>query len=589
MNTRTNNKRLVGTAVLALVGFTLTAAEIKDRFFYMGSSLSHRPRVEKVMDVVRRAGKAGFNGMVLQGDVQDAWRDAPVAKNLVDLKAVCDESGIELIPAIWSCGYGTMLGADPNLAEGLPCFDVPYVVSADGTKAVFANPESAGLDNGSFETVKNSADGKFSVPGWTVDAPGELGFIDRNVKFDGEQSVMFDLDASGKNSDPQARMCRRIKFKPNRRYLVTARVKTAGIDSSYGIQISIWRVPKKPGDPNDCLTMNAPHLKKGDNDWTLMQAEIPSLEFDELVLYIGSWNARKGRVWFDDVRLVEQGFPSMLRRAGCPLTVRDAESGCVYEAGRDYVDVPPLRAGQEKLPRENGSLVLSILKGGRIRPNARLLVSGYRSAVMKSGGQTCTCMSEEKLYDLFDKSAEAIERLVHPKKWFLPQDEVRMGGTCKACRDRNTDMAHIFGECVRRQREIIRRHSPNGVVYMWGDQIDPNMNAHDNIFMCRGTYEGVDAFIPKDIVVMYWGGARTFDKSMAFLREKGFVTARSYNFGGKAPGGVPPEGVLRDFKAVMDDPVCRGYMYTTWSDDYAQEKFDVFTKLFKMADERFSR
>ena len=571
-------------AVMMFAAALACAAEagaIKDRFVYVGCGLGNSAQVDKTIDVVRRAGKLGFNGLVLQGDIQYAWM-APSheRKNLARLKSACDEAGMDLIPAIWSIGYGAMLYANPNLAAGLPVFDVPYVASADGRKATFAGSSSdCAFPNGDLEEFTMGADGKrFRLAGWTVEEPGTISFIDTDVKFSGRQSVRFELSESAKRKDPQARLSRTIKVKPNRRYRVSARLKTEGLDTTYGFQITIYTRPGKGERAGFSrqLTMNRPRVKET-NDWMEMTAEISTLDFEELGVYLGSWHARAGRFWLDDVRLEEIGIDKALRRPGCPFTVRNAATGVTYVEGRDYAEVPPLKKGQEKLPRENGSIVFSLPRGSRIRPGTKLLVSAYSLHKMKSDSQVSTCMSEPELYRLFEKSAAGIEAAIHPRKWFLPLDEVRAGGTCAACRAKNTDMAHIFGECVTRQREIIRRVSPDATVYMWGDQLDPRMNARDGVCMCRGTFAGSVDLVPKDIVVMHWGGK--LEESLRFFREKGFRTARSRSIDGRWANGTPAV-VTDDYRIASEDPGCQGFMYTTWHGDYSQEKLEAFGRLW---------
>jgi len=570
----------VGMALSVAFPFPAQAGEIEDRFVYVGCGLGNREKVDKTIDVVRRAAKLGFNGLVLQGDIQYAWM-APEheRKNLARLKAACDEAGMDLIPAVWSIGYGTMLHANPNLAAGLPVFDVPYVVSADGRKATFVGASGDNvLPNGDLEEATRSADGrKFRLDGWTVEAPGTISFIDTDVKFSGRQSVRFELSESAKRKDPQARLSRTIRVKPNRRYRVSARLKTEGLDTTYGFQITIYTRPRKgSSESSRQLTMNRPRIKTT-NDWMEMTAEISTLDYEELGLYLGSWHAREGRFWLDDVRIEEIGIDKALRRPGCPFSVRNAVTGERYVEGRDYAEVPPLKKGQEKMPRENGSLVLSLPAGSRIKPGARLLVSGYASHRMKSDSQVSTCMSEPELYRLFEQSAAGIEAAIHPRKWFLPLDEVRAGGTCAACRAKNTDMAHIFGACVTKQREIIRRVSPRATVYMWGDQLDPKMNARDGVCLCRGSFAGSVDLVPKDIVVMHWGGK--LEESLQFFREKGFRTARSRSIDGKWANGTPAV-VTDDYRIARGDPGCRGFMYTTWQGDYSQEKLEAFGRLW---------
>ena len=563
-----------------LVAFAAVAGEIEDRFIYVGGGIGNDRQVDETISLVRRAAKQGFNGIVLQGDIQYLWMASDrERRNLARLKAACDEVGMDLVPAIWSIGYGTMLWANPNLAAGLPVFDVPYEVSADGSKAVFMPLSNAIVPNGDFEDVVPAKDGKgFKVPGWFVEAPGEICFVDKDVKSSGGQSLRFELSVSGKRKDPQARACRTIKVRPNSRYRVTARLKTEGLDTTYGFQIVIYTKPGK-GETTGMtrqLTSNRPRIKTT-NDWMNMTAEISTLDYEELQVWLGSWQARAGRFWLDDVKVTELGVDKLLRRPGCPLTVRDAATGVAYKEGRDFAEVPPLKKGQEKLPRENGAIVFSIPAGSRMKPGTKLLVSGYASHRMKSDSQVSVCMSEPELYRLFAKSAAAIETAIHPRKWFLPLDEVRAGGTCAACRARNTDMAHIFGDCVTKQYETIKCVSPNATVYMWGDQIDPKMNARDGVCMCRGTFAGSVDLVPKDIVVMHWGGS-VADR-LNFFHEKGFRTARSRCIDGKWANGAPAS-VTNDYKIAKEASGCRGFMYTTWSSDYSQEKLEAFGKLW---------
>jgi hypothetical protein len=487
---------------------------------------------------------------------------------------------MDLIPELWSIGSGAMLHAHPNIAAGLPVFYVPYVASADGRKATFTPSGESALPNGDLEECEMGSDGRrFRLAGWFAEEPGVISFIDKDVKFSGKQSLRFELAESGKRKDPQARLSRAIKVKPNRRYRVSARLKTEGLDNTYGFQITIYTRPGK-GEREGFtrqLTMNRPRIK-ATNDWMEMTAEISTLDYTELSLYLGSWHARAGRFWLDDVRLEEIGIDRALRRPGCPFTVKDAATGMTYKEGRDYSEVPPLKKGQEKMPRENGSIVLSLPAGTRIKPGAKLLVSGYASHRMKSDSQVSTCMSEPELYRLFEQSAAGIEAAIHPRKWFLPLDEVRAGGTCAACRAKNTDMAHIFGDCVTKQREIIRRVSPKATVYMWGDQLDPRMNARDGMYMCRGSFAGSVDLVPKDIVVMHWGGK--LEESLRFFREKGFRTARSRSIDGRWANGTPAV-VTDDYRIACEDPGCQGFMYTTWRGDYSQEKLEAFGRLWE--------
>ncbi|MGN0832884.1 MAG: hypothetical protein ACI4RD_04450 [Kiritimatiellia bacterium] len=551
-----------------------------DRFVYCHVKAADAKRMQLAEDLARRAGKLGYTGMVFQGDVQYLWMySAEERERLLALKRVCDDAGLEFVPGVWSIGYGTMLRADPNLAAGMPVRDVPYVASADGRTAVF-EPTEHPVENGGFETVVAKADGTFALPGWLgVDAPGRIAFVDRDVRDEGGQSIRFELGESGKAKDPQARAYRRIALRPNRQYRVSVRLRTEGLDTTSGFQIVVTKAPKdgEQSGGTRIMTMNRPRIGRT-NDWMTLTAEISTLESERLDVFVGSWKARAGRFWLDDFRLEELGLPNVLRRPGCPFVVADAATKEVYRAGVDYDEVPPLGRGQERQPVKNRSLVLKLRDGGRIAPGTRLLVSAYRSHLMKQSSQRCTCMSEPELYRLFAQSARAIADELHPRKWFLPLDEVRMGGTCAACEARHEDMAHILADCIRRQRQIIRSVTPEAEIFMWSDMINPYQNAKEQVFMCKGSFVGGADLIPKDIVVVQWSEHK-YDEAMAFFRDKGFRTVWSCNAdGGGSWASGAPAAVRQRIDCVNRDANCRGFMFTTWQSSYPDEKLKVFAE-----------
>src|SRR2546423_10349773 len=53
------------------------------------------------------------------------------------------------------------------------------------------------------------------------------------------------------------------------------------------------------------------------------------------MLYVGTWSGKAGRLWWDDLSVEEIGLVNVLRRPGCPVTVR-GENGTTYEEGRDF-------------------------------------------------------------------------------------------------------------------------------------------------------------------------------------------------------------------------------------------------------------
>ncbi len=60
-------------------------------------------------------------------------------------------------------------------------------------------------------------------------------------------------------------------------------------------------------------------------------------------------------------------------------------------------------------------------------------------------------MAGPELYEIFDREAKALAEHLRPRRVFLNMDEIRMGGTCKACAGK--DMAQLLGQCITRQSD----------------------------------------------------------------------------------------------------------------------------------------
>ena len=142
-------------------------------------------------------------------------------------------------------------------------------------------------------------------------------------------------------------------------------------------------------------------------------------------------------------------------------------------------------------------------------------------------------------------------------------DEIRCAGSCKACKDRGISLAAILGDCITKQRAIIKRARPDADVYIWSDMLDPNHNAHDNYYVCEGDYSGVWDLIPKDLVVACWY-YEIRDKSMKFFSEHGFRTLGAAYY----DTAKLEDNCLGWIDTCQQTPGCVGNMYTTWQKRY---------------------
>jgi hypothetical protein len=282
------------------------------------------------------------------------------------------------------------------------------------------------------------------------------------------------------------------------------------------------------------------------------------MEHDKVRIYAGVWGGKQGRFWLDGLRIEEVGLTNVLRRPGTPLSVRDEGSGTVYEEGRDFV---PVSDPKLTFRFDHPGPAIRLLPGSRIRDGQTLRVSYYHGMAIHDG-QVTICMSEPKVYDIWQKQAELIQQHLAPKRWLLSMDEIRAGGSCQACKARKMSMAQILGDCLTRQFEMIRRVNPQAEVFVWSDMLDPNHNAHGNYYLVEGDYTGSWKHVPKDLRIVCWYYEKR-NESLAHFSGLGFQTLAGAYYDGDTLEN--PKGWL---EALHRTPGALGIMYTTWQKKY---------------------
>ena len=183
--------------------------------------------------------------------------------------------------------------------------------------------------------------------------------------------------------------------------------------------------------------------------------------------------------------------------------------------------------------------------------------------------QVTICMAEPELYEIYDREAKLLAEHLHPRRVLLNMDEIRMGGTCAACRGQ--DMAKLLGQCITRQVESLRRYSPGAQIYIWSDMLDPNHNAHGKYYLVNGDFTGSWRYVPKDLVMAVWGGEPRA-KSLQFFSDQGFQTLIACYY-----DAADLKEVQGWIQAAAGLPGVRGFMYTPWLRKY--ELLPEFGKL----------
>ena len=516
-------------AILAvLAALAAGAGEMPDRWVYMPCnfwgngdgphSLGH------FTNIAARAKAAGYNGLVLSAHLDLAYKwPQHLSNQVLRAKAFCDAVGIEIIPMTWDVGYAGDCGG--NWFESRTIEDLPYV--RRGRKSVF-DPEPVKVEGGPCDRMAFSGTDGDSMP---------------------------------------MRPARRFKLKKGVRYVITVRVRSTDVPEKDKFQF-IGFVPSIKGKSAYYACPKLAH----DGEWHDLVFPLEGRTDEEVTLVFGHWG-KEGRVEMENFRVMPRGIVGVTRRERIPFVVKDAENGREYKEGRDYAEVPPIAIRHEGDPL-GPYLELDIPSGSRIAEGRRLLVTADIPNLFRSGGadQYAACMSNKDWYRRAMEGAKAVQSLLKPKKWFLCFDELRSANTCAACRSRKLDMAHLIGDCLRRQREIVRKVNPDAVCYVWGDMLDPNHNANEGYAHTVGSYEGIAKCIPQDLVICPWWG------------EKALVQADYWS----ANGFRMVAGAYYDDKSHKHDKLWieaakkhpdkfTGFMFCTWRNDFSE--LENFAKL----------
>jgi len=522
------------------------AGPYADRFVWVfGWELGNDGDVAEISRVLQTASQHGFNGAVVSFGVDTLCKQPPdYFRRLNEVKQVCEQNRLEVIPAVFSVGYGGgVLSHDRNLAEGLPVEDAPFLVRAG--EARLASSKAAQIVNGGFEDYDGNKLKGFDFH----DQPGEISFVDTQVKHSGKASLRLENFTANPRGD--GRVMQTIRVQPRRCYRMTVWVKTEGLRPANAFNLRALTAEDREIAPREFNLAST-------GDWKKITTLFNSLDYSQIRLYAGLWGGKAGKVWLDDWAVEEVGPVNVLRRPGTPVTVRSEDGAVTYAEGKDYAalqdpQLAPWREDREALP-------LTLLPGSRIREGERLRVSWYHPMLIYNS-QITVCMAEPALYDIFDHEARLLAERLHPRRVLLSMDEIRMGGTCRACRGQN--MGELLGRCVTRQAQIIRSHIPEAQIYVWSDMFDPNHNARGGYYLVDGDFTGSWQHVPKDLVMAVWGGEPR-EKSLRFFAEAGFRTLVACYY--DADDLNEAKGWLQLARQV---PNVRGFMYTPWQKKYS--------------------
>jgi hypothetical protein len=507
-----------------------TAAALQKRWLFVWRDLHDAKEVDRVIARLPHAKAAGYNGLVLSPNM--------VPAKAAELREATQRNGLDIVAIVMGNSK------DRNYMEGMPVSNALFVVRNGA--ATHQPDEAVRVANGDFELFSGN---RFKQ--WRFqDDEGVTTFVDTAIKHGGKASLR--MESIHKNQYRHCRIMQPITFQPYRQYHVSVWVKTEDMHPA-DPEIKLLRT-----NGEGSISFQTFRTART-QDWKRVDIVFNSMDNAEGNLYLGSWDGKDGKVWWDDLVIEEIGLVNVLRRPGCPVAVC-AENGAPYEEGKDFrrvVDpqLHPWRAYHEEP-------VINLTPGTRIREGERLRVSYYHSIIVYEDRLT-SCVSEPKIFEEWREEVKQANALLHPAAFLMSHDEMRVMNQCALCRSKNMTPGELLAENVRQAAQIIREVRPDAGIWVWNDMFDPMHNAVDRFYAVNGSLKGSWKGLSKDVGIVNWHGGLQ-GKNCQFFADMGLqqILAGYYDSDETGDAIANWQNKTKNVHGIV------GAMYTTWEDRY---------------------
>lgn len=529
---------LLAGSVSAAPATTPDKQDLQKRWLFFWRSMNDPKDVDRTIAQFPRAHADGYNAVVFGYDV------AP--SKAAEFREAAKKNGLGLVAMVMGGGH------DRNDAEGLLSKDALFV--AHGGTAAFQPDNPTQVANGDFEDVTNN-----HFKGWAFqDDEGVTTFADHDVTHGGKSSLR--MENIGKNDAQHCRIEQPIKLQPHRQYRISFWVKTEGLA---GPTPEVKVLTPEAADGISYQTFHCDRTQ----DWKHYDLVFNSLNSSTASLYLGSWWGKVGKIWWDDLSVEEIGLVNVLRRPGCPLTVK-GEDGTVYTEGQDYEKIVDPQLNPWRAYHDPPTLKLT--PATRIKDGTRLRVSYYHPVIIYADRVTF-CLSEPRVFADWREEVETANKLYHPDAFLMQHDELRVINQCALCQSKGMTPGELLAANVHQAAQIIRSVRPDASIWVWNDMFDPYHNAVDHFYLVNGSLKGSWKGLDKGIGIVNWNGSG-MAKDVKFFSDLGLKQILSGYYDGDNDG----TGIVRWLDSAKGIPGVQGAMYTTWEDRY--DPMDVWAQ-----------
>jgi hypothetical protein len=505
-------------------------SRVQKRWLFVWRDLSKAEEVERMIARFPSARDAGYNGVVFSRNVNPA----EVGK----LVASAKQNALDLVAIVMGGAH------DRNYAEGVLVQDALFVVHDWAATLQPDNPTR--LLNCDFEAAAGN-----HFKGWTMqDDEGVTTFADHEVVHGGKTSLR--MENIGKNQYGHCRLAQPLKLQPHRQYHISFWVKTQELSPADA------EVKVLTADAQRSICFQSFRAERT-QDWKRYDLVFNSLDNREGRLYLGCWSGKRGKLWWDDLSVEEIGLVNVLRRPGCPVTVR-GEDGTLYEEERDFKRVVdpvlnPWHAWHE-------APLIKLTSSSRIKDGAKLRVSYYHPIIVYEDRVT-SCLSEPKIFEDWREEVQQADQLFHPAAFLMSHDELRVMNQCALCQSKHLTPGELLAWNVKQAAQIIRGMRPDAEIWVWSDMFDPQHNAVEHYYAVNGPLTGSWKGLDPGIGIVNWHGGLK-GKNCQFFADLGLKQILSGYYDSDEDGS----GIAEWQRNTQNVPGIVGAMYTTWEDKY---------------------
>ncbi|MDH7514274.1 MAG: glycoside hydrolase family 20 zincin-like fold domain-containing protein [Bacteroidota bacterium] len=533
------------------------APEFPIRWFLYGINIQVGSNIPAAKKVWERATRARLNGVKLDDAKFSSLSRRPsfYFDSLRSLKKWADAHGLAVIPGIFPFGYSNaLLFHDPNLASGLPVRNQRFVIVSDTARLIPHRPVD--YVNGGFETFAGN-----TFPGFLyIDQPGKISFVDTVVRHGGRASVRLENFSLYAAEYGHGRVVFKTPVQPFTLYHVRAWVRTENLQPASSIRSTVI------GNKGYSLTFNVLHVPST-TDWMRLDITFNSLEADTALLYWGTWGAKEGKIWWDDLSCEEVPLVNLIRREGAPLIVQHPVLPRVFIEGIDFDTLRDPLTGMVPYAGAYDTWhtppTFRVRKTGGLSEGDTILVSYYHAVVINDD-QVMITMSDPKVYEIAEREFAILDSILSPRAYFFQHDEIRTMNWDAGDLARGLTPARIIADNVGRCIDIVRKRNENADLWVWSDMFDEYHNAvPGNYYLVNGDLRGSADLIPRSLGIVNWNGREGIvQNSLQFFSSKGFRQI-------SAPYYDQDENNIRRWKEwTRETPAFRGMMYTTWQAKY---------------------